>query len=112
MVEVKDLVQVAMMILTFAVVVRTIVEGLKNRGLVDPQNAGVAQFWLNFLIALGLFLAGQFGVDEPARKAIEEGTGIAPAILETTVFILTVLTTKGLHVGLKWAGVNFAVPKG
>lgn len=112
MVEIQDVVRVGLVILAVAVVIRFIVEGLKTAGRIDPAQAGNAQAVLNFIVALGIFVASQFGFEGQAQDAIEKGLSLAPGLLEVALFVVGVLATKGVHLGFKWAGVNLAVPKG
>ena len=112
MIEMNDVVQVVLVIIAVAVVIRFVVEGLKGAGRIDPAQAGNVQAVLNFVVALGVFVAGQFGFEARAQDAIEKGLSLAPGLLEMALFVVGVLATKGIHLGFKWAGVSFAVPKG
>lgn len=112
MIEVQDVIQVVLVIVAIAVVVRFVVEGLKTAGRIDPAQAGNVQALLNFVVALVIFIAGQFGFEAQAQEAIAKGLSLAPGLLEVALFVVSVLATKGVHLGFKWAGVNFAVPKG
>lgn len=112
MIEVQDVIQVALVVIAVAVVVRFVVEGLKTAGRIEPAQAGNVQALLNFVVALILFVAGQFGFERAAQDAIEKGLSLAPGLLEVALFVASVLATKGIHLGFKWAGVNAGVPKG
>lgn len=106
MIELQDVLNVVVTIAAIAVVIRTVVEGLKNAGYIPAGSAGQVQGVINFVLALAVFVAGYFGVELESTAEIQRALSLAPGVLELTLFVVGVAFTKGAHEILKLAGVS------
>lgn len=104
-IQAQDIVQVIVTVIAVATAVRFIVEGLKTTGSIPAEQAGKVQAAINGVLAFGLFAASYFGFEPQATAAIEKSLALAPGVLEVTLFVLSVLATKGVHKALRGAGL-------
>lgn len=104
-VQASDIINLVVTIGAVAVVVRFIVEALKQSGAIDAGDAGRVQGVINAVLALVAFAAGYFGFEIQSAAAIEKALRLAPGILELVMFFLAVVGTKAAHEVFKAAGI-------